>query len=257
VVNDIELEDYVKGILYHEVSHYWPQEALKAQAVVCRTYALYQMGENSGRDYDVTSDVSSQVYGGRAAERYRTNMAVDETKGVVLVYNGNIFPAFFHATCGGNTENAALLWNIDLPALRGVVCGFCQRSPHLKWYRVIALEELKDTLVKAGYRLGGDIQAIEILGTTGSGRVKELKLQTTKDGLVISAKDFRNALGPNSIKSTNFKVSISGSDAVFEGLGWGHGVGMCQWGAYFMAKDGRSFQDILKYYYPGAELSQY
>lgn len=256
VVNDTELEDYVKGILYHEVSHYWPEEALKAQAVVCRTYALYQMGENSSRDFDVTNDVYSQVYGGKTSERDRTNKAVDETRGIVLVYDGKVFPAYFHATCGGHTENASLLWDIDIPVLRGVPCAFCKESPHFNWHQVIALAELKDALAKAGYNVSGDITAIETLGRDRSGRLRGLKIKTVKDSLTLSAKDFRNILGPNIIKSTNFEVNISGSDAVFEGLGWGHGVGMCQWGAYFMAKEGRSYKDILAYYYPGSELSQ-
>jgi stage II sporulation protein D len=256
VVNDIELEDYVKGILYHEVSHYWPEEALKAQAVVCRTYALYQMAENSSRDFDVTNDVYSQVYGGKTSERYRTNKAVEETKGIVLVYEGRVFPAYFHATCAGYTENASLLWNIDVPVLRGVACAFCKESPHFNWHQVTTLAELKDALAKAGYNLSGDIRAIETLGRDRSGRVRELKIKTSKNDLTLSAKDFRNSLGPNIIRSTNFEVNIAGSDAVFEGLGWGHGVGMCQWGAYFMAKEGRSYQDILAYYYPGSALSQ-
>ncbi|MFH1641065.1 MAG: SpoIID/LytB domain-containing protein, partial [Candidatus Omnitrophota bacterium] len=90
VVNFIDMEDYIKGILYHEVSHYWPQEALKAQAIVCRTYAYYQMVEKASKDYDVTSDIYSQVYGGRVSERSRTNRAVEESKGYVLTYQGKI-----------------------------------------------------------------------------------------------------------------------------------------------------------------------
>lgn len=254
-VNDIQLEDYVKGILYHEVSHYWPQEALKAQAVVCRTYALYQSSQNAGRDYDVTNDIFSQVYGGQTSERFRTNKAVDETKGLELVYKGAIFPAYFHATCAGHTEDASLLWNINLPVLWGVPCGFCRESPHFNWHQVIALDELKDFLARAGYKSRGKIKMIETLGLNRSGRIMNLKIRTDSDEFTVSGKDFRSALGPNVIRSANFKVSIAGSDAVFEGIGWGHGAGMCQWGAYFMAKQGRSFQDILSYYYPGSELS--
>ncbi|MFA5156921.1 MAG: SpoIID/LytB domain-containing protein [Candidatus Omnitrophota bacterium] len=256
-VNDIGLEDYVKGILYNEVSHYWPEEALKAQAVVCRTYAIYQSAQSSGRDYDVTNDIYSQVYGGKASERFRTNRAVDDTKGLTLTYAGAVFPAYFHATCGGHTEDASLLWNINLPVLWGVSCGFCKESPHFNWHRVMTLDEIKDALVKAGHKNCGNILAIEISGTDNSGRVRDLVFRTDKDMLVVSAKDFRNIIGPNAIKSANFKVSITGRDAIFEGRGWGHGAGMCQWGAYFMAKEARSFKDILAHYYPGSELSQY
>ena len=98
VVNHIDLEDYVQGILYHEASHYWPMVALKSQAIVSRTYAVYQMQENKSKDYDLTSDIYSQVYGGKTSERYRTNKAVKDTRGIVLTYKDNIFPTFFHAT---------------------------------------------------------------------------------------------------------------------------------------------------------------
>ncbi|RKY33003.1 MAG: hypothetical protein DRP74_01030 [Candidatus Omnitrophota bacterium] len=113
-VNHINLEDYIKGILYHEVSHYWPMEALKAQAVACRTYAFYHIQQNSSKDFDLTSDVYSQVYGGKTSERYRTNKAVEETENTILLYLGKAFPAYYHATCGGHTVDASLLWSIDI-----------------------------------------------------------------------------------------------------------------------------------------------
>jgi stage II sporulation protein D len=253
VINYIELEDYIKGILYHEASHYWPQEALKAQAIVCRTYAVYQMQENKNKDFDVTSDIYSQVYGGRTSERYRTNKAVDETKDEILAYQGKVFPAYFHATCAGHTEDASMLWNINIPPLKGVPCGFCKDSPHFNWHYVLSLDELGDKLAKAGYKIN-NIEDIVILGRDDSGRITDLKLISIKKEIKISAKDFRNIMGPNFIRSANFKVDIIKNDAVFEGFGWGHGVGLCQWGAYFMAKQGYNTAEILKYYYPGSDV---
>lgn len=253
-VNYIELEDYVKGILFHEVSHYWPVEALSAQAVVSRTYAIYQSMENKNKDFDLTSDVFSQVYGGRASERYRTNNAVEETKGIVLNYRGKVMPAYFHATCGGHTEDVSLVWNLDMAPLKGVVCGFCQESPHFSWHYVIDAKELEGKLSKSGYNISG-INKIAVLGRDGSGRISDLSIVSEKKALKISAKDFRGIIGPNLIRSTNFNAGIIGADIVFEGFGWGHGVGLCQWGAYFMAKQGYTFERILKYYYPGSEIS--
>ncbi len=253
-VNYIELEDYIKGILYHEASHYWPIEVLKAQAITCRTYAVYQMRQNKAKDYDVTSDIYSQVYGGRASERSRTNEAVNETASRVLVYRGEVFPAYFHATCAGHTEDAAVLWDIDLSPLKGVACVFCKDSPHFSWHLVLDRGELRQRLVNAGRKMGM-IKNIGILGKDASGRIVDLKITTTTSDLRISAKDFRNIIGPNEIRSTNFAVDLAGEDFVFEGVGWGHGVGLCQWGGYFMAKQGRSAEEILKYYYPGAEIS--
>lgn len=252
-VNYIGLEDYVKGILYHEVSHYWPDEALKAQAVVCRTYALYQAGQNASRDYDVTSDIYSQVYGGRASERYRTTRAVTETAGFALNYRGKIFPAYFHATCAGHTEDASLLWNIDLAPLKGVICDFCRGSPHFKWHTVLSRSEIREKLKKSGYALN-DIKEIKIQGKDASSRVTKLSITTGNKDISVSGKDFREAIGPNVIKSANFEVSLVNDDIIFEGFGWGHGAGLCQWGAYFMAKQGSDYKQILEYYYPGSEI---
>ncbi|MFA5114588.1 MAG: SpoIID/LytB domain-containing protein [Candidatus Omnitrophota bacterium] len=249
VVNYIGLEDYVKGILYHEASHYWPEDALKAQAVACRTYAIYQMQENAGSVYDLTSDIYSQVYGGKVSERYRTNRAVDDTKGETLFYKGKIFPAYYHATCAGHTEDASELWKINLVPLKGVVCGYCKDAPHYSWHNVLTREEVKAKLRDAGYGVG-DIDEIVMLDKTNSGRLRTLEIVSGGSKIKIPAKDFRNAIGPNVIKSTMFDVKVIGGDIVFEGLGWGHGVGMCQWGAYFMAKQGYNYREILKYYYP-------
>ncbi len=256
-VNYINLEDYVKGILYHEVSHYWPQEALKTQAVACRAYAVYQMRLNVRKDFDVTNDVYSQVYGGKTSERSRTNYAVDQTEGQVLAYEGKIFPAYFHATCGGHTQDAAALWNIDLAPLRGVSCNFCKESPHFSWHRVVLLSRIKEALLKAGYQGCGAIENVAIIKMDPSGRVKDLLITTSKSNIKISGKDFRSIVGPDIIRSLNFKVSIIGETADFNGLGWGHGVGLCQWGEYFMAKEGYDYKRILEYYYPGSEIIIY
>jgi len=251
VINYIDLEDYIKGILYHEVSHYWPIEALKAQAVVCRTYALNQMQENRSKDYDVTADIYSQVYGGRTSERHRTNEAVEATRGEVLTFEGDIFPAYYHATCAGHTEDASLLWNIDIPPLKGVVCNYCKNSPHFKWHTVLSTQEVGDALAKSEYKIKA-IKDILIDGKDKSGRIINLKLVSDEKNIKVPAKDFRNIIGPNILKSTNFKVKVEEDDVVFEGFGWGHGVGLCQWGAYFMAKEGNTYQQILEYYYPGS-----
>jgi len=255
VINQINLEDYVKGIMYHEVSHFWPEDALKAQAVVSRTYALYRMQENKAKDFDVTSDTYAQVYGGRTSERFRTSKAVDDTEGQALVYQGNVIPAYFHATCGGHTEDAAVLWNTNLPPLKGVVCPFCTDSPHYRWHEVMSLDALSKKLAENKYNVK-TLTGITIAGCDASGRITALRFVSDGKELEIPAKDFRTAIGPNVIRSTNFEVSIVDTDVVFEGLGWGHGVGLCQWGAYFMAKDGHTYQEILAYYYPGTDIKR-
>jgi stage II sporulation protein D len=254
VINYIELEDYIKGISVREISHYWPEEALKTGVIVFRSFALYKIKESAGKDYDLTSDTYSQVYGGKAAERHRINKAVDETKGLILTYAGEILPAFFSATCAGHTEDASLLWKINNPALKGVVCDFCKESPHYKWHYVSTLNDIKNKLAGSGYKMKS-IKDIIIAGRDVSSRVTSLKIISDDKEMNISAKEFRDIMGPNIIRSANFQLSIVERDVVFEGFGWGHGVGLCQWGSYFMAKQGYNYQQILEYYYTGSKIS--
>ena len=257
VVNAVELENYIKGVLYHEVSHYWPMESLKAQAVAARSYALYQMQMNRHKDFDVTSDIYSQVYGGRGSERYRTNIAIERTKGLVMVYRGKLLLAYFHATCAGHTEDVSELWKEDLPPLKGVACSFCRFSPHFFWKKNFRLKDIQDKLNAKGYGLGL-IKEIRIIERNTSGRIKTLEIET-RDGKKanISGKDFREIIGPNNIKSNNYEVDMQGYYMDLIGKGWGHGVGMCQWGAAQMASEGYSYEQILKYYYPGVDIVSY
>ncbi len=252
-INVIDLEDYLKGVLFHEVSHRWPMDAIKAQAIASRTFAIYQAQQNNHQHYYLKADISSQVYGGVYAERYRTNKAVEETKGEVLVYNSRLLPAFFHATCGGYTEYVRRLWNVQARPLKGVRCIYCANSPHFLWELNLSLAEIEKKLNDAGHKISG-ITAIKIKGRDQSGRIIYLILEGSPRRIKISAKDFRHILGSRVIKSTNFTTQIIGKDVRFEGKGWGHGVGLCQWGAFTMAKKGKDFQQILSLYYPGAKI---
>jgi stage II sporulation protein D len=254
VVNHLDMEAYLYGVLYHEVSHHWPYGVLKAQAIAARTYALYQKGVMKDKDYDVTADIYSQVYGGRANEKYRTNRAVDLTKGKIMIYKGEIFPAYFHATCGGFTEDATNLWKINLGCLKGVECKFCKSSRHFNWKRKIRLTDLEAALARAGYTVKG-ITDIKIESRNRSNRINNLIITSASGDLKIPGKDFRMAVGPNLLRSNNYDVNILGDTAVFKGIGWGHGVGMCQWGAYFMARKNWKAEKILEYYYPGIRIS--
>ncbi len=257
VVNVVGLEDYVKGVLYHEISHRWPIEAIKAQAVATRTYALYRRQTTTNADFDVTNDIYSQVYGGRTSEHYRTNLAVDETKGEVLVYQDQILPAYFHATCAGHTEDVSELWKQDLPPLKGVPCDFCKNSPHYYWNKNLRSKDVQDKLLQAGYKLGL-IKEIKVVERNQSGRIRKLAI-LGRDGktTMISGKDFRNIIGPNIIRSNNYDVVMKGYYFDVVGKGWGHGVGLCQWGAEEMSRQHYKYDEILQYYYPGADLTDY
>lgn len=254
VVNEIGLEDYVRGIICKEIAPWWPMDALKAQSIIARTYALYQKQFTKNKDFDLTDDVYSQVYGGKTSERWRTNRAVNLTRGKSITFGGVLFPAYYHATCGGHTEDALQLWNVELLPLKGVYCSFCNGSPHFRWKQEISLKEIKSKLADKGYLCPEIISDVEIIARNSSGRVIHLRISGQDEILEVSAKDFRQALGPNVIRSTNFTLRVAFGIAYFEGLGWGHGVGLCQWGMYFMAKNGYSFEQILKYYFPQSKV---
>lgn len=256
VINHIALDDYLYGVLYHEVSHRWPMEALKAQAIVARTFALYQARQNKMQPFDLRNDIYSQVYGGSTSERWSTTMAVNVTKGKVLIYDGDLVPAYYHATCAGSTEDASNLWKVDLKPLKGgVACSYCAQSPHFKWTKEIPLWKIEEDLRKNGYKIG-KIASIDILSKNSSGRVDKMEIKDDAGvSVVLTGKDFRQIVGPNELRSTKFETSIKCGSLIVYGHGWGHGVGMCQWGAFGMASQGKKVAEILAYYYPGSEIA--
>lgn len=257
VVNHINIEDYIKGVLYHEISHKWPIEAIKAQAVAARTYAIYSAGNRTKFDWDVSNDIYSQVYGGKDSERYRTNLGVERTEGEVLVYNNDILPAFFHADSGGHTEDASELWRIDIKPLRGVPSPYASHSPHKEWKRNLRLKDIQDKLVEKGYQIGL-IKEIKIEERNRSGRIRRLLITDRAGGSIeISGKDFRLIVGPNIIRSNRYRIEMKGYFVDFYGEGWGHGVGLDQWGAMGMAKRRYDYKEILEHYYPGSSIVDY
>ena len=255
VVNILDLESYIKGVLYHEISHQWPLDAIKAQAVAARTYAVYQKEVMKSKNYDLLADTSSQVYGGYDSEKHKTNRAVNFTHGEILRYQGKAFPAYFHATCGGTTEDAGELWKIDAEPLKGGrACTFCLDSPHYYWKATMDLKMIQKKLGEK-YLAKGDLKNIVVDERTTTGRVRLLEFTDAQgESFKISAKDFRSLLGPDILRSTNFSIVLDQGRAFFSGKGWGHGVGLCQWGAYGMSRKGYNYKQILDFYYPGTEL---
>jgi stage II sporulation protein D len=255
LINNVELENYLYGVLYHEVSHRWPIEVLKAQSIAARTFALHQREQSKLAPYDLRNDIYSQMYGGKTSEKWSTTRAVNLTKGKVLVYNGGLLPAYYHATCAGRTEDASNLWNIDLAPLKGVECKYCKDSPHYKWHKEISLWEIENRLKANDYNIG-KIASLNILSRNKSGRVDKLEIKGESGAsLILTGKDFRQMIGPNDVRSTNFTISLKWEHAIFDGYGWGHGVGLCQWGAYGLGRRGKKAEEILKFYYPGTEIA--
>ncbi|MBN1622682.1 MAG: SpoIID/LytB domain-containing protein [Endomicrobiales bacterium] len=260
VINELGIEGYIYGILPREVSPSWPQEVLKAQAIVSRTYALRNLGRHSKEGFDLCNKTHCQVYGGVESEDERTNKAVDATRSKVLVYENKLAQALFHACCAGHTENPRYVWNYSSEPpkyLRGRVCKFCSDSPHYTWTKKASAEFIRKRLVNAGYKVGV-IKSIGRYQRTSSGRIKTLEIKHSKGELNINAAKFRLAVDPQIIKSTYInRIRKVGESFEFSGNGWGHGVGMCQWGAKGMAEKGYSYKRILDFYFPGVNVEKW
>ena len=255
VVNEVGVESYLKGVLPSEMPRRWPKEALKAQAVASRTFALFKALSKKNEDYMVSGDVIGQVYGGHGAEHRDTDRLVDQTRGEILIYQGQIFPAYFHSTCAGATTHAEYNWDIaEHPVLRGVSCFFCLHSSHLRWEKEIPVSDIEKRLKNAGYRIGA-ITRISPGKWDASGRPREIEVRHSKGALTLRGNDFRLAVGPDRVKSLkDLRVVRSGTSMKFKGRGWGHGVGMCQWGAKALAEQGKTYREILEFYYPNSEI---
>ncbi len=256
VINEIDIENYIKGVLPWEANPEWSQEVLKAHAVISRTYALFRSLDKQKDLYFLESDVMSQVYKGKSTEKVNTSMAVDATRGEVLTFKGNIFPAFFHSCCGGHTTRAENVWRIERnQVLEGTPCPYCVGTKHYHWQNSVSLKEIESKIAARGYTMS-PISNIEFRDYDDSGRAKFAVIDHEKGVLKLMANDFRVFVGPEVIRSTKAKLSLQGGEIRIEGFGWGHGVGFCQWGAKNMSDFGKTYKEITEFYYPGSSYKK-
>ena len=249
LINELPLEEYIKNVVSAEVGADWDMEALKAQAVISRTYAMFQKLQNSNPNYDITSSVLHQVYKG-INENARITYAVMNTEGEVLTYNGRPIEAFYHSTSGGMTEAPEEVFGRSYPYLKSVV-GSCETSPYWIWERRIPVEEIEKVLNVSG------IRDVRISSYTSTRRVKTVDVLHGGGTVTVKATDLRKMLGWNRLPSTNFSLSRDNGTFVFDGKGYGHGVGLCQWSSLEMARSGMNYKDILAYFYPGTVIKTY
>ena len=272
-INVLPLEDYLLGVVPLEIGPREPDElaAVEAQAVAARTYAVAQLGGQLDRGFDLYGSVDDQAYGGMAAERDESTRAVRRTAGQILLFEGRPIRAYYHSTCGGRT--AAIEEVMDRPSapyLRSVPdqgpdgTDYCSASPRYRWSVVWSPADL-DSVSRAGlaahFRVSprelGRVDGLEVVGRTPSGRVRDLSFQGAGVELVLSRLDIRRALPHDGriLNSTDFSV-IEHADGLveLEGRGYGHGAGMCQWGAIGRARVGQGYEEILDTYYPGTVL---
>ncbi|MGB3533204.1 MAG: SpoIID/LytB domain-containing protein [Microcoleaceae cyanobacterium] len=247
-VNYVDLEQYLYSVLGSEMDGGWPTEALKAQAVAARTYALYKRERSNGM-YDLGNDQMWQVYKGVSTESSGTQTAVSATQGQVLTHNGQVILAAFHSSSGGHTENSEDVWYNSLPYLRGVP-DYDQNSPVFEWTKTISQANLTQRISGVG-----KVQAMTPQRTSAYGSVITMDVTGDAGSRVMDGEEIAGLLG---LRSTRFRVSRTegSTNFVVTGRGFGHGVGMSQWGAYHLASNGYNYHQILLYYYRDSTLAK-
>lgn len=244
IVNIVPLELYVERAVAGEVYSDWPNEVLKAQAVVARTYALYQRSRRAGEPFDVEASVISQRYATQQAPA-RVQRAATETRGEYLAYRGEPILAAYHASAGGRTASAREVWGTPLSYLRSLSSPDDAAPDHF-WSFEISVADLVEALEEVGLH-AGDGSPIRVLQRSESGRVQQLRVGDAR----LSGRELRQILGGRAIRSALFDVRATADRVRFLGSGSGHGVGLSQWGARELALRGRSYREILTHYYPG------
>ncbi len=269
-INILDIEDFLMGVIGQEMSPTAPLEALKAQAVAARSHALYQVNISANQPYDLVANLS-QAYAGKTELHKNVVLAIESTRGEILYYHGKPIPAFFHSSCGGHTESAVSVWqtisNIDgassLELPPSVRCPYCAKSNGQKWNFEISAATLKRILEQAGYSLG-TFPTIAISEKATGGHAQTIAVHSNVGDFHLPADKFRALLGYSCLSSTLFEISqetlpngTPGDTFRFRGEGYGHGVGLCQYGAQEMAEQKASYDNILSYYFPNSYVQPY
>jgi stage II sporulation protein D len=260
VVEDVAIEDYLQGVLPHEMDPDWPLEALKAQAVVARTFTYANLGKFRKDGFDLTNDTRSQVYKGQSLVNENVRSAVRQTQGEVLGWKGKLLAVYYHACCGGHTTDASSPWGAEkkdtpLP-LRGVKDPWCARSPHMSWTAYFAWDDLMNAADGVN-PLPGPLKSLKVGRKDVAGFVLSFLAGAGNASVPLKATDFRARLGAGDLRSLKIRrIERRAKGLEFQGSGSGHGVGLCQWGARLQAEKGRSYERILLFYFPGATLSE-
>ena len=256
VLNRVDLESYVASIVGGEMSASWPKEALRAQAVAARTYVLHEALKRRSRDWDVRATAASQVYRGISAESGETLAAAKATRSEVLTYRGEPILAVFHSTAGGRTATAGEVWGEDLPYLRVVEVEEEDGAPHAYWRTQFSRSDLERVFSAQAIEVDS-LRGLLVTQRTGSGRVERLELHGEGSSEQIGGTRLRRLVSSLGLRSTLFDVKRTADGFAFVGSGYGHGVGMSQWGARSLAERGESYQRILARFYPGTRLERW
>lgn len=254
LVNVLPLEQYLAGVLGGEIPASWPAATQRALAVAARTYATYLLQDPRHAEYDLVATDQDQVYAGLDGESASSRSALAATRGEVLVHSdGRVLKAYYSSNCGGHTEDAAQVFGPKVPPIRAVKDPYC---PPARWSRTFTLAEVRAKLARDGKPLKG-LKSVEITRKNRSGRIEEIAILDQEGQEVrLNGQEFRRIMGYRELRSTRCTMTASGDRLRFEGNGWGHGVGLCQWGALEMGEQGQSYRQILAHYYRDAKIEK-
>ncbi len=245
IVNRVDMDEYLKGVLPKEMSPSFPMESLKAQALCSRSFAINNYNKFIKNGYNLDDTTRSQVYYGKDVEKKTTNKAVEETIGQVIKYDGKVAETIFCASSGGYTVASSEAWGGN--SVPYLISKEDPYSVH-PWKYELKNSDLKKLNLS-------DVFSVS-LDYNNSNRVNNLTFSTSKGDVKIKATDFRNKIGNTIIKSTLFDVNVIGNKVFVSGKGYGHGVGMSQYGAVEMAKKGSNYKDIIEFYFPGTNIEK-
>jgi stage II sporulation protein D len=240
-INIVDLEDYLLSVLPSEMPSTWPSGALQAQAIAARSYAVANLGKHGKDGYDLRATTDDQVYNGVASEHQASNDAVAATNGLVIKHDGKPISAFFHSTSGGCTELSENVWSRPLPYLKSVI-DYDDNSPHFSWTRKVSCDDFEKAFTKDV----GQVLAVIVISRTAANRVKDAMVVGSQNTTLVSGNAIRLAL---KLPSSNFNIGYEENSYTFAGRGFGHGLGMSQYGARALAEQGYNAAQILAYYY--------
>lgn len=240
-INYLSVEDYLLSVVPSEMPSAWPIEALKAQAIAARSYAYANLGKHGSEGYDLKDNTEDQAYSGIKSEYNSTNLAVASTNNLVIKYDGKPICAYFHSTSGGSTEVSENVWTKPVPYLKSVA-DYDDLSPHFSWSRKFSIDEIEAKLA-AGV---GPVLNLFVVSRSQSQRVSNLLVVGKNDAKIYTGEGIRRQL---KLPSTNFNVFSLPGCYTFYGRGYGHGLGLSQWGSRALAEQGYNAAQILTYYY--------
>lgn len=249
IVNNVELERYLMGVVPSEMPSKWHPEALKTQAVCARTYTLANLNRRADLGYDVKNNTEDQVYLGYKNEKPETNAAIAATYGkVVTDYNNRVINAYYSSSAGGYTDSIEDIWGLSPKAYLVPRKDFDQESPHYEWNREFSQDDISDKL--ATFKVGR-VLGMTILDRTVAHRVKKAVVIGTESNVQLTGEEIRHRLA---LPSTKFNIGFKEGKMKFAGRGFGHGIGLSQYGSKALAEQGVEYSNILKHYYPNTKI---